>query len=96
MIPNYTATALSILTIILLVVLTAVWIKNYREFGSQLILGLIAFGVVLLIENLVAVYFSLFTMGMLFAADPTVELIVAIMRGLQFIAVAFLTYVTLQ
>jgi len=96
MILNYIATGLSILTIALLVVLTVVWIRNYQEFGSQLTLGLIAFGVVLLIENLVAVYFSLFTMGMLFAADPTVELVVAVMRGLQFVAVAFLTYVTLQ
>ncbi len=96
MILNYIATGLSLLTIALLVVLTVVWIRNYQEFGSQLTLGLIAFGVVLLIENLVAVYFSLFTMGMLFAADPTVERVVVIMQALQFIAVAFLTYVTLQ
>jgi len=93
---TYFATGLSILTIVLLVALTVVWIRNYREFGTQLTLGLIAFGSVMTIENLVAVYFSLFTMGMLFTADPTVELIVVVMRALQFIAVAFLTYVTLQ
>ena len=36
----------------LLAVLAAVWLRNYREFGSTLLLGLLGFSAVLLVENL--------------------------------------------
>ncbi len=90
------ATAFSALTVVLLAILTAVWIDNYRTFRTNLILGLIAFGVVLLLENVVAIYFFLFSMEMLYAANPTIEWIVTLLRALQLLAVVFLTYVTLQ
>jgi len=90
------ATALSALTVVLLATLTVVWVNNYRTFGSTLILGLVAFSVVLLVENLVAIYFFLFSTEMLYAADPTIERVVTLLRGLQLLAVVFLTYVTLQ
>jgi len=35
-------------------------------------------------------------MEMLYAADPTIEQVVTLLRGLQLLAVVFLTYVTLQ
>lgn len=90
------ATAFSALTVVLLAGLTVVWVQNYRTFGTPLILGLIAFSVVLLLENAVAVYFNLFRMESLYAMDPTIGTIVMTMRGLQFVAVLFLTYVTLK
>jgi len=89
------ATTFSALTVILLATLTVVWINNYRTFRTNLILGLIAFSLLLLVENLVAIYFF-FSMDMLYAADPTIERVVALLRTLQFVAVLFLTYVSLK
>jgi hypothetical protein len=80
---------------LILVVLSGVWVRNYRTFRSNLTLGLLAFGVVLLLENLVAIYFF-FGMGSLYADSPLVGEAVLVLRGLQFLALAFLGYVTLQ
>lgn len=93
--PLLVATALASINILLLVGLTIVWLRNYRTFGSTLILGLVAFGAVMLIENAVAIYFF-FSMEMLYGSDPTVQATVVVLRALQFIALVFLTYVTMQ
>ncbi len=87
---------LAVLNSILLAVLSVVWLRNYREFRSTMILGLVGFSGVLLLENLVAVYFFFASMATLYAADPLVGQVVLVMRSLQFLAVAFLTYVTVK
>ena len=79
----------------LLLVLGAVWLRNYRRFRSGMVMGLVAFSGALLVENLVAIYFFL-SMQMLYAADPLVGQVVFGMRSLQFVAVAVLAYVTLK
>lgn len=89
------ATALASINILLLVGLTIVWLRNYRTFGSSLILGLVAFGAVMMIENGVAIYFF-FSMQMLYGSDPTAQSTVVVLRALQFIALVFLTYVTMK
>ena len=89
------ATALSGLNILLLVVLTAVWVRNYRTFESTLTLGLIAFGAGLLLENALAIYFF-FSTTMLYSGDQTVQTAILLLRSLQFVSIVFLTYVTLQ
>jgi hypothetical protein len=89
------ATVLSVLNIGLLAVLLAVWGRNYRRFGTPLTLGLVAFAVVLAVENVVAIGFFL-SSGMLYAAAPAAQTTVLAMRALQFVALAFLTYVTLR
>lgn len=89
------ATGFAALSLVLLVVLTAIWVRNYREFRTPLILGLVVFALVLLLENATAIYFF-FSMRMLYAADPTVQTSVAVLRGLQFVALCFLTWATLQ
>jgi len=80
---------------VILLVLSAVWVRNYRTFRSPLTLGLLAFGAVFLLENLMAVYFF-FSMGSLYAMSPLVGETVLILRALQFLAVVFLAYVTVQ
>lgn len=87
--------ALTVVNVVLLVVLTAVWLRNYRRFRTPLVLGLVAFGVVLLVENVLAVYYFL-SMGMLFTTAPGVQTAVAALRGLQLLALGFLTYVTVK
>jgi len=89
------ASGLAALNALLLAALASVWLRNYRRFRTPLVLGLLAFALVLLVENLVALYFF-FDMRMLYAADPSVHGAVAVMRALQFVALAFLTYVTLK
>ena len=89
------ASALAGLNVALLAVLTAVWLRNYRTFRTPMVLGLLAFAAVLLFENLLALYFF-FDMRMLYAADPSVHLAVAVLRGLQFVALLFFTAVTLR
>jgi hypothetical protein len=90
------AAALSVLSITLLGVLAGVWIREYREVRSPLVLGLVLFILVLLVENSVALYFYFATMETLYVDDPAVRTLVAIMRALQFIALVFLTYVSLR
>lgn len=89
------ATALSGGSLILLGLLTYVWAQNYRQFRSPLVLGLLAFSVVLAIENAVAIYFF-FTPGMFYAGNLPAQQSAVILRGLQFIALCFLSYVTIK
>lgn len=89
------ASALSAVNVALLGTLSIVWLRNYRQFRTPMLLGLVAFAVVLLLENLTALYFF-FDMRMLFAADPRVHLAVVVLRALEFVALAFLTYVTMK
>jgi hypothetical protein len=81
--------------VLLLGTLTVVWARNYRTFGTNMIAGLIAFAVVMLLENAAALYFF-FSMRMLYSGDPGVQEVVMVLRGLQLVALAFLTYVTLK
>lgn len=89
------ATAFAGLNVLLLATLGFVWLRNYRTFGTPLILGLLAFATVMLVENLVAVYFF-FSMGMLYSGSPTAQQFVAGLRVLEFLALLCLTYVTMQ
>ena len=89
------ATALAAVNVLFLVALTAVWLRNYRTFGTRLILGLVAFGAAMLVENAVAVYYFL-SMQSLYAGDPHVQQAVFVLRAIQFGALVVLTYVTLQ
>jgi hypothetical protein len=89
------ASALAGVNVVLLAVLTAVWVRNYRTFRTGLVAGLVAFGAVMLLENAVAIYFF-FSMQSLYAGDPGVQQVVAVLRALQALALAFLTYVTVK
>jgi hypothetical protein len=80
----------------LLAVLLVVWLRNYRRFRSRMVLGLVGFSAVLFLENLIAVYFFFRSMSMLYASDPLVGGVVVGMRLLELLAIAFLTYVTVQ
>lgn len=88
--------ALSAVNSVFLLVLLGVWLQNYRKFGSMMVLGLVAFSAVLLLENLVAVFFFFRSMEMLYSSDPLVGQVVVGMRLLELLAITFLTYVTLQ
>ncbi len=93
--PLTAASILSGLNVLLLLALIVVWARNYATFRTTLVLGLLAFAVVMLLENAAALYFF-FSMHSLYAMDPVVDQFVLLLRGLQFVAIAILTYVTLR
>lgn len=89
------ATAVSGGNLVLLGILTYVWLQNYREFRTPLVLGLLVFSAVFVVENLVAVYFF-FAEGMLYGSEPHVQQAAMILRIFQFLALLSLVYVTLK
>jgi len=89
------ASVLAGINVVLLIALGTVWIRNYRTFRTNLVLGLVAFAAVMLVENLVAVYFYV-SAHMLYVADPGIQTVVVVLRGLQLLALGFLTYVTMR
>ena len=89
------ATALSAINATLLGTLTAVWVRNYRTFGSEMTAGLAGFAAAMLVENILAIVFF-FSTGMLYAGDPTAQQAVVVLRALQTLALVALTYVTLK
>jgi hypothetical protein len=89
------ATGLAVVNVVLLLGLTAVWLRNYRTFRTPLVLGLVAFAVVMLVENALAIFFFV-SMQSLYSGDPHVQQAVLVLRGLQLLAIGVLTYVTWQ
>ncbi|WP_327052263.1 hypothetical protein [Halomicrococcus gelatinilyticus] len=91
--PIQIASGLAVVNILLLGLLTVVWVRNYRTFRSSLVLGLLAFALVMLAENVVAIYYF-FSMKMLYSGDPSVQQAVLVLRAMQVVALGFLTWVT--
>lgn len=89
------ATALSAVNVALLAVLLAVWGRNLRTFRTPMVLGLVTFAFVLLVENVVAVYFF-FSTAMLYSGAPGVDQAILVLRALQTVALLALTAVTLK
>jgi len=89
------ASALAGVNLVMLAVLAVVWIRNYRTFRTPLVLGLLAFDVAMAAENALAIYFF-FSMSMLYSGDPSVQTAVVVLRALQFVALVFLTWVTMK
>ncbi|KTG09265.1 hypothetical protein AUR64_15880 [Haloprofundus marisrubri] len=89
------ASVLAAVNMVFLALLTGIWVRNYLAFRTPLVLGLVAFGAVMFTENALALYYF-FSMTMLYSGDPTVQQAVTVLRGLQLVALGFLTYVTLQ
>ena len=89
------ASLLAGVNLVCLLVLTAVWARNYRRFRTTLVLGLLAFAVAMLVENALALYFF-FSMQSFYSGDPHVQQAVLVLRALQLVAVGTLTYATLK
>ena len=89
------ASALAAVNVLLLLALSAIWLRNYRTFQTTLVLGLLLFAAAMLVENAVAVYFFL-SMQSFYAGDPRVQEAVFVLRAIQFVALAVLTWVTMK
>ena len=86
-----TAILLSILNIGLLASLLYVYVGNYRKLSSQFSLGLIIFASILIIENILAAYFSYTMMG-LYAEKVASQAL--ILRGIETLSLVVLAVIT--
>lgn len=94
--PGIVGVGLAGLNSVLLAGIGVVWLRNYRQFRSAMLLGLTGFSVVLLLENVLAGYFFIAGMKMVWGADPIIASVVLAMRGLELLAIVLLAYVTLR
>lgn len=88
------AVGLAAVNLALLSALIVVWLGNYRTFRSPMLLGLLLFAGVLAVENIVAIGAYLST-EMIYAGGKTAMYTLVGLRGLQLLALLFLTVVTL-
>jgi hypothetical protein len=89
------AVVLAGLNTLLLLPLVGVWVRNYNTFRTGLVGGLVLFAVAMLAENAMAIYFF-FSMASFYTGDPGVQKAVLILRSLQLVAIAALSYTTLR
>lgn len=83
--------------VLLLLALSYVWLRNYRRHGAAHTLGLLVVGVFLLVENLLWLGFYVFHpafIGWFVNAGADVQIGMAMLCGLEFVALAFLTHLT--
>jgi hypothetical protein len=91
------ASAATALNVVLLVVLVAIWGRNYREFNSKHALGLVLFGLMLLAENVLAFYYYVLDPNvatLLNSAAPIAGRAMMSVQVLELLALLFLTWVT--
>ena len=92
--------AFSVFNVLLLLGLGYVWGRNYLQFRSKHTLGLVIFAVLLLAENVLAIYFFLFNHTLTVwitdpaAVPPPAQQAMLALRVLEFAGVAFLTWVS--
>jgi len=83
--------------VLLLLALCAIWGRNYRQFRSKHTLGLLVFGVLLLCENALGLYYFLFDTALTawFSGLPEIAATALMaLRILETAGVAFLLWVT--
>lgn len=90
------AAALSALTLVLLLALTVTWGRTYLGLRTPLALGLVLFCLVLLVENSAALYFHFVADARYYIDEPFIGRLVALLRGLQLLAVGAFSYVSLR
>jgi hypothetical protein len=89
------AIVLAVLNVLLLGTAGFVWVSNYRTFRTSLLLGLVGFAAVMLVENLMTIY-SFIEWGRLYADSMFAKQFFTGLRGIQFLALVSLNYVTWQ
>jgi hypothetical protein len=83
--------------LVLLAALGGVWLRNYRRHGAAHTLGLLVFAAFLLVENGVWLYLYLLRpdfVGWYGKTDPGVQAAVALLCGLELVALVVLARVT--
>lgn len=85
------------LNVVLLLALTVVWARNYRSHGAQHTLGLLLFAVILLGQNVLALYlYSLHPTfhEWVYYSAPVAKQGTMTLNVLQFFGLSFLAWIT--
>lgn len=85
------------LNVALLAVLCAIWVRNYRAFGSKHALGLLAFGALVLAENALGLYYFTWhpmMAGWFFGLPEVVATVMMTLQVLESFAIGFLLWIT--
>lgn len=93
------ASAATALNVVLLVVLSAIWLRNYSAFRSKHTLGFVIFGGLLLAENLLSFYYYVLdpqVAALLSSAAPVAGRAMMFVQVLELGALLFLTWITLD
>lgn len=91
------ASVATTLNVLLLVVLIAVWGRNYRQFRSKHPLGMLVFGLTLLAENCLSFYYYVLdpqVATLLRSAAPVAGRAMTFVQVLEFVAIAALVWIT--
>ncbi|WP_122089726.1 hypothetical protein [Halalkalicoccus subterraneus] len=94
MIWMYAATLFATFNVCMLLALTYIWVTNYRRFRTAITLGFLCFGIVLLVENLLAIYFFFGTDE--FYTTVAAQQMVLVLRLLESIALICLSWVIVR
>lgn len=76
---------------ILLLALLFVYYRNYKSMKAKFTLGLLVFALLLLVQNLVGMYYRFSMMGFY---NPEAAGGVALIRGIEVVALAVLLYIS--
>jgi hypothetical protein len=91
------AAAATALNVLLLVVLVAIWVRNYSDFRTKHTLGFAIFGLMLLAENALAFYYYVLDPNvatLLNSAAPIAGRAMMFVQVLELLGLLFLTWVT--
>lgn len=94
--PGMIGLGVAVLNALLLVDVGLVWLRNYRQFRSSMLLGLVGFSTVLLFENVLAGYLFVTGMKTVWSTDQTIAYVLLTMRVLEFAAIGLLARATLN
>lgn len=90
----YAATLFATFNVCMLLALTYIWVTSYRRFRTAITLGFLCFGIVLLVENLFAIYFFFGTDE--FYTTVAAQQMVLVLRLLESIALICLSWVIVR
>lgn len=85
--------------VLLLLALGSVWLRGYRSHGASHTLGLLVFAALLLIQNLLWLYFYLLHpkfIDWFLVTSTDVQIGVTLLCALELVALAFLSWITFR
>jgi hypothetical protein len=91
------AGAAAAVNVVVLLTLVGIWVRNYRQLGSKHALGLAVFGVLLLAENGLALYYYVLDPAvaeLLRSAAPVAGRAMSAVQVLELLGLLFLAWVT--
>lgn len=94
--PGLVGLGLAVVNTLLLAGVGVVWLRNYRQFRSSMLLGLVGFSTVLFLENALAGYLFVTGMKTVWSTDQTIAYVLLTMRLLEFVAIGLLARATLN